>query len=239
MRAVLADQPEPPAYFARMKRMNAPGRAADAESAARGGPAESRSRRRARHRHAPVERVPRATSRGVDQPAARTLLPDAMRAPCWIRRASSCFSCPPTHGTRPTPSHSTSRSSATTECSGHSPPWTWSRSRPGTSRAFHPLGRASCRLATPAQPWSTCAPRPSGTRDTSRARVHVPLPHLTSQLSELRGRQPIVTYCQSGSRSVTAASVLRAAGIADVSNADGGFDAFLRDAPAAAAGQGR
>ena len=69
--------------------------------------------------------------------------------------------------------------------------------------------------------------------------VHVPLAHLTSRLSELRGRQPIVTYCQSGSRSVTAASVLRAAGIADVSNADGGFDAFLRDAPAAAAGQGR
>jgi hydroxyacylglutathione hydrolase len=69
--------------------------------------------------------------------------------------------------------------------------------------------------------------------------VHVPLAHLTSQLSELRGRQPIVTYCQSGARSVTAASVLRAAGIADVSNADGGFDAFLRDAPTAAAGQGR
>ena len=69
--------------------------------------------------------------------------------------------------------------------------------------------------------------------------VHVPLPHLTSRLSELRGRQPIVTYCQSGSRSATAASVLRAAGIADVSNAEGGFDEWLRDAPAAAAGQGR
>jgi hydroxyacylglutathione hydrolase len=69
--------------------------------------------------------------------------------------------------------------------------------------------------------------------------VHVPLAHLTSQLPELRGRQPIVTYCQSGSRSVTAASVLRAAGIHDVSNADGGFDAFMRDVPTAAAGQGR
>jgi rhodanese-related sulfurtransferase len=67
----------------------------------------------------------------------------------------------------------------------------------------------------------------------------VPLAHLTSQLTELRGRQPIVTYCQSGSRSVTAASVLRAAGIANVSNADGGFDAFLRDMPSAAAGPSR
>jgi hydroxyacylglutathione hydrolase len=69
--------------------------------------------------------------------------------------------------------------------------------------------------------------------------LHVPLAHLTSQLTELRGRQPIVTYCQSGSRSVTAASVLRAAGIADVSNADGGFDAFLRDMTSTAAGQSR
>ena len=69
--------------------------------------------------------------------------------------------------------------------------------------------------------------------------VHVPLAHLTSQLSELRGRQPIVTYCRSGARSVTAASVLRAAGIADVSNAEGGFEAWAREAPAAAAGRGR
>ena len=69
--------------------------------------------------------------------------------------------------------------------------------------------------------------------------VHVPLAHLVSRLPELRSRQPIVTYCQTGPRSVTAASVLRAAGIADVSNAEGGFDAFMRDAPTAAAGQGR
>jgi len=69
--------------------------------------------------------------------------------------------------------------------------------------------------------------------------VHVPLAHLVSRLPELRSRQPIVTYCQTGPRSVTAASVLRAAGIADVSNADGGFDAWMRDAPTAAAGQGR
>ncbi|HKP15399.1 MAG TPA: MBL fold metallo-hydrolase [Gemmatimonadaceae bacterium] len=69
--------------------------------------------------------------------------------------------------------------------------------------------------------------------------VHVPLAHLTSQLPDLRSRQPIVTYCRSGSRSVTAASVLRAAGIADVSNAEGGFEAWLRDEPADVAGQRR
>jgi hydroxyacylglutathione hydrolase len=69
--------------------------------------------------------------------------------------------------------------------------------------------------------------------------VHVPLALLTSQLSQLRTSQPIVTYCQTGARSATAASVLRAAGIADVSNADGGFDAWLRDARPAIAGQRR
>ncbi len=70
--------------------------------------------------------------------------------------------------------------------------------------------------------------------------VHVPLAYLTSKLSDLRSRQPIVTYCRSGSRSVTAASVLRASGIADVSNADGGFEEWSRSrAAASAAGQGR
>jgi hydroxyacylglutathione hydrolase len=70
--------------------------------------------------------------------------------------------------------------------------------------------------------------------------VHVPLAQLTSQLSELRARQPIVTYCQSGARSTVAASVLRAAGIIDVSNAEGGFDEWSRiGAAASAAGHGR
>jgi rhodanese-related sulfurtransferase len=59
-------------------------------------------------------------------------------------------------------------------------------------------------------------------------------------LSELRGRQPIVTYCQSGARSTVAASVLSAAGIAEVSNADGGFEEFARiGAAAAVPGLGR
>ena len=65
--------------------------------------------------------------------------------------------------------------------------------------------------------------------------VNVPLPELTSRLPELRGRQPIVTYCQTGARSTVAASVLRAAGIAAVSNADGGFEEWSRIGAAASA----
>jgi hydroxyacylglutathione hydrolase len=64
--------------------------------------------------------------------------------------------------------------------------------------------------------------------------THVPLATLGSKLVELRGLQPIVTYCQSGARSATAASVLRASGIRDVSNVEGGFDAWLREGAAAA-----
>jgi hydroxyacylglutathione hydrolase len=70
--------------------------------------------------------------------------------------------------------------------------------------------------------------------------VNVPLAELTRRLPELRERQPIVTYCQSGARSTVAASVLRAAGIGDVSNAEGGFDEWTRiGAATAVAGRGR
>jgi hydroxyacylglutathione hydrolase len=70
--------------------------------------------------------------------------------------------------------------------------------------------------------------------------VHVPLAGLTSRLSELRERQPIVAYCQSGARSTVAASVLRVAGIDEVSTVDGGLDEWSRiGAAAAAAGNSR
>ena len=70
--------------------------------------------------------------------------------------------------------------------------------------------------------------------------VNVPLAELTLRMAELRERQPIVTYCQSGARSTVAASVLRAAGIVDVSNAEGGFDEWTRiGAATAVAGRGR
>jgi hydroxyacylglutathione hydrolase len=56
----------------------------------------------------------------------------------------------------------------------------------------------------------------------------MPLPELTARLDELRDAGPIVVHCQGGSRSVVAASVLRAAGFADVTNVEGGFTAWLR-----------
>ncbi len=56
----------------------------------------------------------------------------------------------------------------------------------------------------------------------------VPLPELTARLGELRGLGPIAVHCQGGSRSAVAASVLRSAGFADVVNVDGGYSAWVR-----------
>jgi hydroxyacylglutathione hydrolase len=58
--------------------------------------------------------------------------------------------------------------------------------------------------------------------------MHVPLTQLVARIDELRDAPSIVVYCQSGARSATAASVLRAAGLDDVTSADGGYDAWIR-----------
>ncbi len=57
---------------------------------------------------------------------------------------------------------------------------------------------------------------------------HLPLTQLTARTDELREAQPIIVHCQGGARSSIAASVLRASGIHDVTQADGGFAAWER-----------
>jgi hydroxyacylglutathione hydrolase len=62
----------------------------------------------------------------------------------------------------------------------------------------------------------------------------VPLPELAARIGELRGAGPIAVHCQGGSRSSVAASMLRASGIVDVTNVDGGYAAWVQggNAPA-------
>lgn len=55
----------------------------------------------------------------------------------------------------------------------------------------------------------------------------VPLPELAARIDELRGLGPIAVHCQGGSRSAVAASMLLAAGISDVTNVDGGYGAWV------------
>ena len=57
--------------------------------------------------------------------------------------------------------------------------------------------------------------------------VNIPLPELPDRVSELPAG-PIVLHCQAGTRSAIAASVVRAAGRDDVSDMEGGYAAWKR-----------
>lgn len=63
--------------------------------------------------------------------------------------------------------------------------------------------------------------------------IEIPLPTLTGSLSVLDQTIPVVTYCASGSRSMVAASVLRASGFNDVSDLLGGYGAWEKAAASA------
>lgn len=56
--------------------------------------------------------------------------------------------------------------------------------------------------------------------------VHIPLAELPDRLPEVPVGRPIAVHCQVGGRSAIAVSVLRAAGLAAVSNVTGGFEAW-------------
>jgi hydroxyacylglutathione hydrolase len=58
--------------------------------------------------------------------------------------------------------------------------------------------------------------------------VNVPLGHLTDRVAELDRDRPLVLHCQSGGRSSVAASVLRAHGFSNVINLSDGFAGWQR-----------
>jgi hydroxyacylglutathione hydrolase len=64
--------------------------------------------------------------------------------------------------------------------------------------------------------------------------IHIPLPRLAAHVAELRTAGPIVVHCQGGARSAIAASLLRAEGIHDITDAEGGYPAWLRAVDGAA-----
>ena len=55
---------------------------------------------------------------------------------------------------------------------------------------------------------------------------HIPLGHLIDRLGEIPADQPVVVQCQSGGRSQIAASILERAGFRDVANLTGGLSAW-------------
>jgi hydroxyacylglutathione hydrolase len=58
--------------------------------------------------------------------------------------------------------------------------------------------------------------------------LHMPLPELADRMAELP-EGPLVLHCQGGSRSVIATSLLLAAGRTDVANMEGGYTAWRRE----------
>lgn len=56
--------------------------------------------------------------------------------------------------------------------------------------------------------------------------LHIPLAELPDRLSEVPVNQPIAVHCQGGGRSSIAASLLLATGVTDVTNVTGGFSAW-------------
>ena len=61
---------------------------------------------------------------------------------------------------------------------------------------------------------------------------HIPLGELADRLGEIPRDRPVVLQCQTGGRSAIAASVLLSHGIAPVANLVGGYVAWSRNAPA-------
>jgi len=59
--------------------------------------------------------------------------------------------------------------------------------------------------------------------------IHAPLGRLMTQLADKPRSQPVVLLCESGSRSAIGASLLTAAGFTDVSNLTGGLAAWRRE----------
>jgi hydroxyacylglutathione hydrolase len=58
--------------------------------------------------------------------------------------------------------------------------------------------------------------------------IHVPLSRLPARIGELRDAGPLAVHCQGGSRSAIAASYLRASGIEEITDVEGGYPAWLR-----------
>ena len=57
--------------------------------------------------------------------------------------------------------------------------------------------------------------------------VNIPLGELAGRVSELDPAKLIVTHCKGGYRSSIATSILRRAGLRDIANLTGGFDAWM------------
>ena len=235
VRLVLADQPEPPAYFARMKELNA-GSVPPMPPRRRTAPAEVRERVRQGitvvDTRPPAEFLAGHLDGSIGVSLGRSFLtwagsvldsaddlvllmaPDTMHEADAVVRDLALIGYDRVDGVLPA-----------TELGSFAPRAIVSIGSIPAAEISSRSGRATVIDVRSESEWN---------EGHVPGAVHIPLAQLGARLSEMRERQPLVTYCQSGARSATAASLLRASGITDVTSLDGGFDAWLRENEAAA-----
>jgi len=235
VRTVLADQPEPPAYFARMKALNARG---VSEMPAASGLDASALRARVREGALVIDTRPSAEflarhlQGSISVPIGRSFLtwagsvldperelvlllaPDGMHEADTLRRDLALIGYDRVLGALPS-----------TDLASFAPRELDSIPSIPAHQLSSDGSVASVIDVRSETEWN---------EGHVPGAMHVPLVQLGARLAELRRREPLLIYCQGGARSALAASLLRAAGVRDVTNADGGFEAWARENDAVA-----
>lgn len=227
---VLEGQPEPPAYFSRMKRINAIGARAVSGGADLPGPELLEALERgalavdvrpaaafAQGHLAGAINVPLGKSflgwAGSVLPAERDLVliatPELRGAAETAARELAVIGLGPTLGVLATDRHSTRES--------------WAATLPVVSVTAIGQSAESDRLVLDVRN------RSEWIEGHVPGATNIPLAELVARVDELRAYRdrPIIVHCQGGSRSAVAASVLQAAGFSDVSDVEGGFRAWV------------
>ena len=227
VRAVLSDQPEPPAYFARMKLLNARG-VAEMPAPSRVDASDLRARVRdgalVVDTRPPAEFLARHLEGSIGIPSGRSFLtwagsvldparelvllvaPDELHQFESLRRDLALIGYDRVLGALPA-----------TDLESFAPRRVESiPSVPAAEMSDGDSGRTVIDVRSEAE-WN---------EGHVPGAVHVPLTEIGARLPELRERAPLVFYCQTGARSAAAASLARAAAVRDVATADGGFEAW-------------
>ena len=228
---VLEGQPEPPAYFARMKRVNASGASAPPPSAPR---TDEELRGALRHGALVVDVRPAASF-------ASGHLVGSINVPLGKSFLTWAGSVLPTDWDLVLIAAVEARDSATSAAR--------ELSLIGLDRVLGVLAPAGLEELGPrivrlsALPASVLGSSAGSDRVVLDVRnrsewneghipgaLNIPLAELVARVHELRAHagRPIAVHCQGGSRSAVAASVLQANGFADVSNVEGGYSSWAR-----------
>jgi hydroxyacylglutathione hydrolase len=228
VRDVLADQPDPPAYFALMKALNSrgipsmpPGAQAD-ESALR---AAVRAGALVVDTRAPSEFLAEHLEEAINIPLGRSFLTwagsvlDPAREIVLLASPAECHLAPEAiHDLALIGFDRVLGAMSATDLGALSP-------RDVSSIPVVPAADMNARADATIIDVRSEAEWNEGHIPGAR---HFPLTQLAARAEELRDAQPIVVHCQGGARSSIAVSVLRAYGIHDVTNADGGYAAWER-----------